>query len=101
MAAQQALQAEHISGVIALGCLIRGETAHFEMISRACIDGLMRVSLDEKKPIGLGVITCENLSQAKERSGEEKNKGEDAGKAVGKSWLSSFFKEMLHALDKN
>ena len=69
LAAQQSLQAEHIGGVIALGCLIRGETAHFEMIARACIDGLMRVSLDMNKPIGLGVITCENKSQAKERSG--------------------------------
>ena len=65
-------------GVIALGCVIKGETPHFEFISQATTNAIMTISVNNKKPIGNGIITCLNMTQAKERS----NKGAEAAKAV-------------------
>ena len=63
---------------IALGCIIRGETPHYDYISRAIHYGLMKISIENKKPIGNGVLTCLNKKQAIKR----KNKGQEAAKAV-------------------
>ena len=63
---------------IALGCVIKGQTPHFEFISRSSIEAIMKLSIDSKKPIGNGIITCLNLKQAKAR----KKKGAEATKAV-------------------
>ena len=63
---------------IALGCVIKGETPHFDFISQATTDAIMRLSIDSKKPIGNGIITCLNISQARARS----KKGSEATKAV-------------------
>ena len=63
---------------IALGCVIKGETPHFDFISKAAIDGIMRLSIESKKPIGNGIITCLNLKQALAR----RSKGEEAAIAV-------------------
>ena len=63
---------------IAVGCVIKGKTPHFEHISRASIDGIMRVSLDNKKPIGNCILTCLSKKQALKRI----NKGSEAAKAV-------------------
>ena len=65
-------------GFIALGCIIKGETPHFDFISKAAIDGIMKLSIENKKPIGNGIITCLNKKQAKERI----SKGIDALNAV-------------------
>ena len=54
-------------GFIALGCVIKGETPHFDLISKAAIDGIMKLSIEHKKPIGNGIITCLNLKQAQAR----------------------------------
>ena len=51
-------------GFIALGCVIKGETPHFDLISKAAIDGIMKLSIEYKKPIGNGIITCLNHKQA-------------------------------------
>ena len=68
-------------GFIALGCIIRGETYHFEVISNEVTRKLMDLSIDISKPIGFGVITCETLNQALERSDPNKgNKGAEAAK---------------------
>ena len=66
-------------GFIALGCVIKGETPHFEFISQASIDAIMKLSIEHKKPIGNGIITCLNKKQAIVRS---KTKGQEAAKAV-------------------
>ena len=66
-------------GIIALGCVIKGETPHFEFISTATTDAIMRLSIEHKKPIGNGIITCLNMKQAEARS---KTKGIEAAKAV-------------------
>jgi len=63
---------------IALGCVIKGQTPHFEFISSASINAIMKLSIVSKKPIGNGIITCMNMSQAKAR----KVKGSEAAKAV-------------------
>ena len=66
-------------GFIALGCVIKGETPHFDFISSATTNAIMKLSIEHKKPIGNGIITCLNMKQAKPRS---KSKGMEAAKAV-------------------
>ena len=63
---------------IALGCVIKGQTPHFDFISQASTDAIMNLSINSKKPIGNGIITCLNISQAKAR----KKKGSEAAFAV-------------------
>ena len=63
---------------IALGCVIKGETPHFDFISNASTQAIMNLSVDSKKPIGNGIITCLNIKQAKVRG----KKGKEAAKAV-------------------
>ena len=70
-------------GFVALGCVIKGETPHFDFISKAAIDGIMKLSIENKKPIGNGIITCLNKKQAVERGNpDKKNKGGEAVQAV-------------------
>ena len=66
-------------GFIALGCVIKGQTPHFDFISKATTDAIMKLSIDNKKPIGNGIITCLNKSQAVVRS---KSKGQEAANAA-------------------
>ena len=63
---------------IALGCVIKGETPHFDFISSASTNAIMKLSIDNKKPIGNGIITCLNMKQAMARG----KKGKEAAKAV-------------------
>ena len=63
---------------IALGCVIKGKTPHFNFISSASTQAIMDISVDSKKPIGNGIITCLNMNQAKARG----KKGKEAAKAV-------------------
>ena len=65
-------------GFIALGCVIKGETPHFDFISKTAIDGIMKLSIENKKPIGNGIITCLNLKQALAR----RKKGHEAAAAL-------------------
>ena len=65
--------------IIALGAIIRGETAHFDYIAGECASGLSRVAVDYTIPVIFGVLTVENEQQALQRSGEgETNKGREA-----------------------
>ena len=63
---------------IALGCVIKGETPHFDFISNASTQAIMNLSVDSKKPIGNGIITCLNKKQAKARG----KKGKEAANAI-------------------
>jgi|TARA_B110000971_G_scaffold214890_1_gene247560 6,7-dimethyl-8-ribityllumazine synthase len=63
---------------IALGCVIKGKTPHFDFISQATTDAIMKISIENKKPIGNGIITCLNMRQAIAR----KMKGREAAQAV-------------------
>ncbi len=91
VAAQRILASQKYSGLIALACVIRGGTPHFEYVSGGCMDGLMRVQLDSGIPIGFGVLTVDTTEQAIERSADDaNNKGAEAALAV---------LEMLNLLD--
>ena len=63
---------------LALGCVIKGETPHFDFISQATTNAIMDLSVASKKPIGNGIITCLNMNQANAR----KKKGAEAAKAI-------------------
>jgi len=66
------------NGFIALGCVIKGKTPHFDFISKAATNSIMNLSIENKKPIGNGIITCLNMNQAIKR----KKKGKEASRAV-------------------
>jgi len=82
LASRQAALSKKYDGVVALGCILRGETPHFEYISSAVSDGLQRVALDTGVPVGFGVLTVDTVEQAMERSGESGNKGFEAAMAA-------------------
>ena len=63
---------------ISLGCVIKGETPHFDFISKSTTNAIMYLSTSSKKPIGNGIITCLNMKQAKARG----KKGKEAAHAV-------------------
>tara|TARA_B100000214_G_C23683524_1_gene497487 strand:+ start:70 stop:495 length:426 start_codon:yes stop_codon:yes gene_type:complete len=73
-------------GFIALGCVIKGKTPHFDLICNSVFNSILQISIIFNKPIGNGIITCLNLNQAKERSGlktnKVPNKGEESAKAI-------------------
>lgn len=70
-------------GIVALGCVVRGETRHFEHVADCCADGLMRVSLDAGIPVANGVLAVELHEDAEARAGGALgNKGEEAVLAV-------------------
>ena len=65
-------------GFVALGCVIKGQTPHFDFISKSTIDAIMNISVESKKPVGNGIITCLNKNQAIARG----KKGKEAANAV-------------------
>ena len=72
--------AKKYDGFIAVGCIIKGETANFDLICNSITDGIMQLSINEKKPIGNSILTLLNSKQAKNRL----NKGKEAAQAVYK-----------------
>ena len=70
-------------GAVALGCVIRGDTIHFEIVSQQSARGLMELSVARKIPIGNGIITVDTEAQAWARArAEEQDKGGDAARAA-------------------
>ncbi|PKQ70256.1 6,7-dimethyl-8-ribityllumazine synthase [Raineya orbicola] len=79
LASQWLAQRADIDAVIAIGCIIQGETRHFDFIAQAVAEGIMQVGLKHNKPVIFGVLTTNNLEQALERAGgKHGNKGEEA-----------------------
>jgi len=79
LGAQWAAKSDDIDAVICLGCIIEGETRHFEFICNAVSYGLTKVGLKYNKPVIFGVLTTNNLQQALDRAeGKYGNKGEEA-----------------------
>lgn len=80
---QKLSQSGKYHGIITIGAVIKGETAHFEYISQAAVSGVMQVMLKENLPIALGILTAYNSAQAKARSrGDRANKGYEAALAL-------------------
>lgn len=83
VAAQKFARKKSVAAVIVLGCVIRGETYHFELVADNVAQGVMRVSLDSGKPVIFGVITTETVDQAYKRSGDgDEHKGVEAAQAA-------------------
>lgn len=71
------------AGLIALGCVVRGETPHFDFVCQGATDGLMQVALSSRLPMGFGLLTCDTLEQALARAGgEHGDKGWEAAEAA-------------------
>jgi 6,7-dimethyl-8-ribityllumazine synthase len=72
-----------LDGFVALGCIVRGETDHYDFICRATMEGIMSVSLQFGLCVGTGLLTCDTLAQAEARSGRDgHNKGAEAAAAA-------------------
>jgi len=82
LACQKLALSKKYDALIALGCVIKGETDHYYFISNETSRGIMDVMLKYNIPIGLGVITVNNLKQALARSGKKNNKGAEAAEAA-------------------
>ena len=81
-AAHLAATGEH-AGIVALGCVIRGDTRHYEQVADGCSDGLMRVALDTGVPVANGVLAVDRFEDAEARAGgSHGNKGEEAALVV-------------------
>ena len=81
--AQRLALSRRYDGLIALGAVIQGETAHFEYVAGQCAAGISQAALESGVPIAFGVLTCANLEQALDRAGGKAgNKGADAALAV-------------------
>ncbi|HSR64952.1 MAG TPA: 6,7-dimethyl-8-ribityllumazine synthase, partial [Xanthomonadaceae bacterium] len=78
VAAELAAAGRH-AAILALGCVVRGDTRHYEHVADRCADGLMRVSLDHRVPVCNGVLAVERHEDAEARAGgRHGNKGEEA-----------------------
>ena len=82
LAAQALAGRIRCDGLIAIGCIIRGETVQYEHIARSVADGLQALALEQSIPVGFGVITVENSEQAVDRAGgKHGNKGREAARS--------------------
>lgn len=83
LVAKRMATAQRYDAIVALGAVIRGETAHFEYVAGTCAQGLADVARQQDIPIGFGVLTVDNEQQARERSAaDEHNKGREAALAA-------------------
>ncbi|MEI7498601.1 MAG: 6,7-dimethyl-8-ribityllumazine synthase [Candidatus Falkowbacteria bacterium] len=82
LACARLAKSKKYDGIVALGCVIKGDTDHYYYVAGESIRGVMEVMLKYELPVGLGIITVNNLKQAKERSGTKNNKGGEAAQAV-------------------
>ena len=81
--ARRALVTDRYSGVVAVGAVVRGETPHFDVVAGESARGLAQASTDFDAPVGLGLLTCDDMAQAEARAGgEHGNKGWDAALAT-------------------
>ena len=82
LAIKNSMNTKIYSGYISLGCIIKGQTYHFEILSIECIRSINSLVLEHNLPIGFGIITCNNIEEAKARSRlDKKNKGKEAASA--------------------
>lgn len=82
LACQKLATANKYNAIIAIGCVIKGDTDHYYYIAGQTAQGIMQVMLNHSIPIGFGVITTDNMKQAHDRAGETVNKGAEAAQAA-------------------
>ena len=78
-----AMRSRHYAGYVALGCVLRGETSHYDIVANESARGLQQLALEHAAAIGNGILTCETMEQAIERAAPAQgNKGGDAANAA-------------------
>ena len=83
LAVKRVAKSRQYDAIVALATVIRGATPHFDYVCGECASGLGRVSLETEIPVGFGVLTCDTIEQAIERSGTKAgNKGAEAARAA-------------------
>lgn len=88
-------EAGRADAIIALGAVIRGDTAHFDYVAGECASGLSRVASDTGVPVAFGVLTTDTVEQAEERAGgTEGNRGADAAQAA--IYLATLLKKLVN-----
>jgi 6,7-dimethyl-8-ribityllumazine synthase len=93
LVARALAERKDVDAVLCFGLVLRGETTHNEHIARAAADGILRVSLETQKPVLFGVLTCDDLAQAKARAARASEGGLDKGAEVARAAI-----ETLNAL---
>ena len=88
-ACQRLIKKHKVGAVIALGCIVKGETRHDEYLAHAVLNGLQRVSLETGVPVGLGVLTTNTLAQARARSRGRHDHGAQAAQAALEAALAA------------
>ena len=83
--ASRVIHSQRLDAIICIGCLIKGETMHFEYIAEAVSHGIMKVQLDSGVPVVFGVLTCLTEDQARSRAGLKTSDGKE-GKNHGGDW---------------
>lgn len=76
------MNTERYDGVVALGCVIRGETPHFDYVCRSATDGLTQLAINRDVPLAYGLLTCDTPGQAQARAGLKSNKGAEAAESL-------------------
>jgi 6,7-dimethyl-8-ribityllumazine synthase len=87
--AQALARRRDVDAVLCFGLVLKGETEHDRYIAAACADGLLRVALDERKPVLFGVLTCATLAQAQRRARRAAQGGLDKGREVAEAALAT------------
>ena len=98
--AAAALAAEGYDAVVALGVVIRGGTPHFDFVCNAATDGLTRVAVDHRVPVGFGVLTCDTDEQAVDRAGLEGSHEDKGYEAASASFLTARAVRRIRGLDE-
>jgi 6,7-dimethyl-8-ribityllumazine synthase len=90
--AKKMIKEHYVDAVISIGCIIQGETSHFDFIAQATANGIMQVGLECEKPVIFGVLTTNNMQQAIDRSGgKHGNKGVESAVACLKLMINECF----------
>jgi 6,7-dimethyl-8-ribityllumazine synthase len=98
--AAAALAAEGYDAVVALGVVIRGGTPHFDFVCNAATDGLTRVAVDHRVPVGFGLLTCDTDAQAIDRAGLEGSHEDKGYEAASASFLTARAVRRIRGLDE-
>jgi 6,7-dimethyl-8-ribityllumazine synthase len=96
LACKWAVEQEEVTGVVAIGAVIRGGTPHFDYVCDAVTRGITDLNMSSGKPVSFGVLTTDNVEQAMERASVDKgNKGAEAALAL---WDMLLFKQSMDSL---
>jgi 6,7-dimethyl-8-ribityllumazine synthase len=82
------IQQKNPSFVIVLGCVVKGETPHFDILCSSVTSALMNLQIESRIPLGFGLLTVNSVEQAMARSNTRSNKGAEAAEAALRSWIS-------------